>query len=97
MTTVIKNVIKEMKTKYPKYKFSIKKESYSCLLILDIKPIDKDETFAYYGGNSCGYVVDNRMYWTLYNEFKNNSDLQTLGIRVFDFIVNSKTMELEFK
>ena len=94
---IIKSVVKDVKVKYPNYKFTIKKESYSCLLILDIKPVDKTETFAYYGGDSCGYVVNNRMYKTLYNEFKNNSDLQSLEVRVMDFVVNSKTMELEFK
>lgn len=94
---VIKNVIKEMKVKFPTYKFIIKKDSYNSLLILNIKSLNKDEEFAYYGGSSCGYVVDNRMYWTLYNEFKNHSDLTLFDIRVFDFIENSKTMQLEFK
>ena len=94
---VIKNVINEIKIKFPNYKFSICKDSYNSLLILNIKPVDKDETFAYYGGSSCGYIVDNDMYRTIHNEFKNHSDLTLFDIRVFDFIENSKTMQLEFK
>ena len=97
MTSVIKNVIKEMKVKFPNYKFIIKKDSYNSLLILDIKSLDKDEEFAYYGGNDCGYVVCNDMYRTITNEFKNHSDIRLFDIRVFEYIENSKTMQLEFK
>ena len=94
---VIKNVIKEMKVKFPNYKFIIKKDSYNSLLILDIKPVDKTEEFAYYGGSSCGYIVCNDMYRTITNEFKNHSDITLFDIRVFEYIENSKTMQLEFK
>ena len=94
---VVKNVIKEMKVKFPTYKFIIKKDSYNSLLILDIKSLDKDEEFAYYGGSSCGYIVCNNMYRTIPNEFKNHSDIKLFDIRVFEYIENSKTMQLEFK
>jgi hypothetical protein len=97
LVDVVKTVVKEMKIKFPNYKFIIKKDSYNSLLILDIKPVDKTEEFAYYGGNSCGYVVWNEMYRTIVNEFKNHSDITLFDIRVFDFVVNSKTMELEFQ
>ena len=94
---VVKAVIKEMKVKFPNYKFSICKDSYNSLLILNIKPVDKEEEFAYYGGNNCGYIVCNDMYRTITNEFKNHSDIMLFDIRVFEYIENSKTMQLEFK
>ena len=97
MTSVIKTVIKEMKLKYPNYKFIVKRNSYNSLLILDIKPVDKTEEFAYYGGDDCGYVVCNKVYRQIYNDFRSHSDIVNNSIRVLDFVVNSKTMELEFK
>lgn len=97
MTSIIKNVIKEMKRKYPNYKFRIQRNSYNCLLILDIKPIDKTEEFAYYSGDDCGYIVCNEVYRQIYNDFRTHFDIVNNSIRVFDFIVDSKTMELEFK
>lgn len=97
MASVIKNVIKEMKRQYPNYKFKIQRNSYNCLLILDIKPVDKTEEFAYYSGDDCGYIVCNKVYRQIYNDFRSHSDIVNNSIRVFDFIANSKTMELEFK
>lgn len=97
MTSVIKTVIKEMKLKYPNYKFIVKRNSYNSLLILDIKPVDKTEEFAYYGGDDCGYIVCNKVYRQIYNDFRSHSDIVNNPIRVFDFVVDSKTMELEFK
>ena len=97
MTSVIKTVIKEMKLKYPNYKFIVKRNSYNSLLILDIKPVDKTEEFAYYGGDDCGYIVCNKVYRQIYNDFRSHSDIVNNSIRVFDFVVDSKTMELEFK
>ena len=95
--SVVKEVIKQVKSKFPNYKFSICRDSCSCLVILKIKPVDKTEEFAYYGGDSCGYIVCNDNYRIITNEFKNNSDLKLFDIRVFEYIDNSKTMELEFK
>lgn len=97
MTSVIKNVIKEMKVKYPNYKFIVKRNSYNSLLILDIKPIDKTEEFAYYGGDDYGYIVCNKVYRQIYNDFRTHSDIVNNFIRVLDFIADSKIMELEFK
>jgi hypothetical protein len=97
LTEVVKSVIKEMKLKFPEYKFSICRNSYSYLLILNIKPVDKEEEFAYYGGDSCGYIVCNDMYKTIINEFKNHDDIKLFGVRVFDYIENAKTMQLGFK
>ena len=94
---VVKDVIKEIKLKYPNYKFSICKNSYNSLLLLNITPVDKTEEFAYFGGNSVGYIVSNDMYRTITNEFKNHSDIRLLDIRVFEYIENSRTMQLEFK
>ena len=93
----IKSVIKEMKIKYPNYHFSICQNSYNSLLILNIRSVDRTEEFAYFGGNDCGFIVCNDMYRILANEFKNNSDLSLLNIRVFNYIENSRTMQLEFK
>ena len=95
--SVVKEVIKQVKAKFPNYKFSICRDSCSCLVILKIKPVDKTEEFAYYGGDCCGYIVSNDNYRLITNEFKNNSDLNLFDIRVFDYIENSRTMELEFK
>ncbi len=97
LTEVIKSAIKEMKLKFPEYKFSICRNSYSYLLILNIKPVDKEEEFAYYGGDSCGYIVCNDMYKTITNEFKNHDDIKLFGVRVFNYIENAKTMQLGFK
>ena len=97
LVAVVKSAIKELKAKFPNYKFSICRNSCSCLLILNIKPVDKDEEFAYYGGDSCGYIVCNDMYRTIANEFKNHADISLFGIRVFEYIENAKTMQLEFK
>lgn len=95
--SVVKEVIKQVKSKFSNYKFSICRDSCSSLVILKIKPIDKTEEFAYYGGDSCGYIVCNDNYRIITNEFKNNSDLKLFDIRVFEYIDNSRTMELEFK
>jgi hypothetical protein len=95
--SIVKEVIKQVKAKFSNYKFSICRDSCSSLVILKIKPVDKTEEFAYYGGDSCGYIVDNDNYRIITNEFKNNSDLKLFDIRVFEYIENSKTMELEFK
>ncbi len=95
--SVVKEVIKQVKSKFPNYKFSICRDSYNSLVILKIKPVDKTEEFAYYSGDKYGYIVNNDKYRTITNEFKNNSDLKLFDIRVFEYIENSKTMELEFK
>jgi hypothetical protein len=95
--SVVKEVIKQVKSKFPNYKFSICRDSCSCLVILKIKPVDKTEEFAYYSGDKYGYIVNNDKYRIITNEFKNNSDLKLFDIRVFEYIENSKTMELEFK
>lgn len=95
--SVVKNVIKQIKAKFSNYKFSICRDSCNSLVILKIKPVDKTEEFAYYSGDKYGYIVNNDKYRTITNEFKNNSDLKLFDIRVFEYIENSKTMELEFK
>lgn len=97
LTEVVKTTVKEMKLKFPSYKFSICRNSYNSLLILNIKPIDKEEEFAYYGGDSCGYIVCNNMYKTITDEFKAHADISLFGIRVFNYIENARTMQLEFK
>jgi hypothetical protein len=97
LVEVIKSVIKEVKVKFPNYKFSICRNSYDCLLILKIKPVDKDEDFAYYGGSDYGYVVCNDMYRTITNEFKDHSIINLFDIRVFEYVDNATTMELAFK
>ena len=95
--SLVKDVIKQVKSKFSNYKFSICRDSCGSLVILKIKPVDKTEDFAYYSGDNCGYIVCNDMYRKIINEFKNNSDLKLFDIRVFEYIENSKTMELEFK
>lgn len=97
LTTTIKSVIKEMKLKFPNYKFSVCRNSYNSLLLLNITPVDKDEEFAYYGGDNCGYIVCNDMYKTIADEFENHDDISLFGIRVFEYIENARTMQLEFK
>ena len=97
LVTTIKSVVNEMKLNFPEYKFSICRNSYSCLLILKIKPVDKDEEFAYYGGNSCGYIVCNNMYKVIADEFRNNDDIKLFGVRVLEYIENARTMLIEFK
>ena len=95
--TSLQKELLNLKSKFSNYKFSICRDSCSSLVILKIKPIDKTEEFAYYGGDSCGYIVCNDNYRIITNEFKNNSDLKLFDIRVFEYIDNSRTMELEFK
>ena len=97
LVEVVKSAIKEIKAKYPEYKFSICRNSYDNLLIMNIRSVDKEDEFAYYGGDSCGYIVCDSMYRTFINEFKNHDDIKLFGIRVFDYIENAKTMQLVFK
>lgn len=97
LVSVIKEAIKEVKIKFPNYKFSVCKNSYGYLLLLNIKPIDKDETFAYYGGMNSGYIVDNGDYYHITNEFVHNSNIDLYKISVHNFIENSKTMQIAFK
>lgn len=91
----LKTLIKTVSTNFPNYKFSICRNSYGCDLIIKIKPVDKTETFAYYGGDSVGYIVDNTNYHSIANKFQ--SEFRPKNIRVMEFIENSKTMLLEFK
>jgi hypothetical protein len=93
--TELKTLVKTVSTNFPNYKFSICRNSYSCDLIVKIKPVDKTETFAYYGGESIGYIVDNKNYHLIANKFQ--SEFRPKNIRVLEFIENSKTMLLEFK
>ena len=94
---IVKSVIKDMKLKFPNYTFSICRNSYGCLLLLNIRPVDKEEDFAYYGGSDCGYIVYNDMYRTIAYEFKNHEDVKLFGIRVFEYVDNARTMQLAFK
>jgi hypothetical protein len=95
MNKNLKALVKTVSTNFPNYKFSICRNSYSCDLIVKIKPVDKTETFAYYGGDSIGYVVDNENYYSIGNKFQ--SEFRPNNVRVMGFIENSKTMLLEFK
>ena len=96
VVNVIKEVIKKVKVQFPKYKFSISKNPSGCMVVLNITPIDKLETFAYYGGDSSGFIVDNRDYYNITNTFVNNSDISWCKIGVNNFITNARTMTLEF-
>ena len=95
--SVVKEAINQVKSKFPNYKFSICRNSYDSLLIVNIKSVDKNQEFAYYGGDSCGYIVCNNDYSLITNEFKNNQELNFYKVRTFDYIENAKTMQLEFK
>jgi hypothetical protein len=95
MNKNLKALVKTVSTNFPNYKFSICRNSYSCDLIVKIKPVDKTETFAYYGNESVGYVVDNENYYSIANKFQ--FEFRPKNIRVLEFIENSKTMLLEFK
>ena len=95
--SVVKEAINQVKSKFPNYKFSICRNSYDSLLIVNIKSVDKNQEFAYYGGDSCGYIVCNNDYSLITTEFKNNQELNFYKVRTFDYIENAKTMQLEFK
>lgn len=95
MAQALKNQLKSVASNFPNYKFSFCRETYSLDAIVKIKPVDKAETFAYYGGESIGYVVDNENYYLIGNKFQ--SEFEPKNVRVMGFIENSKTMLLEFK
>jgi hypothetical protein len=94
MNKNLKTLVKAVSANFPAYKFSICRNSYNRDLIVKIKPIDKTETFAYYGNESVGYVVDNTNYHLIAIKFK--AEFRPKNIRVMEFIENSKTMSLEF-
>jgi hypothetical protein len=91
----MKQLVKTLSTNFPNYKFSICRNACFCDLIVKIKPVNKAETFAYYGGDDCGYIVDNSSYYSIANKFQ--SEFAKQNIRVMEFIENPKTMLLEFK
>lgn len=91
----IKTLVKTISTNFSNYKFSICRNACFCDLIVKIKPVNKTETFAYYGGDDVGYIVDNNNYYSIANKFQ--SEFRPKNIRVMEFIENSKTMMLEFK
>ena len=90
----MKKLVKTLSAKFPTYKFTICRHACFCDLMVKIKPVNKEETFAYYGGDDCGYIVDNRSYYSIADKFQ--TEFAKQNIRVNEFIENSKTMLLEF-
>ena len=66
----MKQLVKTISTNFPNYKFSICRNASFCDLIVKIKPVNKTETFAYYGGDDVGYIVDNNNYYSITNKFQ---------------------------
>lgn len=92
--SVIKDLIKEAKIKFPNIKFSICRESYNRLLILKVK---FNQEIAYYHNDTIGYVIyDHKLYKEVYNFFNENEYLNLINIKVFDYLENKKEMLLEF-
>ena len=91
----MKKLVKTLSSNFPNYKFSICRNACFCDLMVKIKPVNKTETFAYYGGDDYGYIVDNRSYYSIANKFQ--TEFAKQNIRVDEFIEDSKTMLLEFK
>lgn len=93
--SVIKDLVKEAKTKFPDIKFSICRENYSCLLILKVK---FNKEIAYYGGDNTGYIVcEHKLYNEVYNFFSENEYLDLINVKAIDFLENKKEMLIEFK
>jgi hypothetical protein len=93
--SVIKDLVKEAKTKFPDIKFSICRENYSCLLILKVK---FNKEIAYYGGDNIGYIIYEReLYNEVYNFFNENEYLDLINVRVINYVENKKEMLIEFK
>jgi hypothetical protein len=95
MAQTLRTQLKTVASTFPNYKFSFCRKTYGRDAIIKIKPVNKAETFAYYGGDDCGYIVDNSSYYSIANKFQ--SEFAKQNIRVNEFIENSKTMLLEFK
>lgn len=92
--SVIKDLIKEAKIKFPNIKFSICRENYERLLILKVK---FNQEIAYYHNDTIGYVIyDHKLYKEVYNFFNENEYLNLINIKVFDYLENKKEMLLEF-
>ncbi len=93
--SVIKDLVKEAKTKFPDIKFSICRENYSCLLILKVK---FNKEIAYYHSNNTGYIVcERKLYNEVYNFFSENEYLDLINVKAIDFLENKKEMLIEFK
>lgn len=87
----IKNVINELTTAYPKYKFTKARNTYSATAIINIKVLPGNEDLAYYGGDSCGYcVLDHTFY-----DIKKFIQTKLPECRVIDFINGCKSGSFE--
>ncbi len=93
MNKTLRTQLKAIASNFPNYKFSFCRKTYGLDAIVKIKPLDKTESFAYYGGDSVGYVVDTKNYYSIANTFQ--SELKPQNIKVNEFIESSKLMFLE--
>ena len=57
MTNTIQQLIKELNTQYPNFKFTRANTTYQAEAIINVKCKAGTEDLAYYGGDSCGYCV----------------------------------------
>lgn len=57
MVDGMQKVIKELNTLYPKYRFSKSNKTYQAEAIINIRCKEGVMELAYYGGDSCGYIV----------------------------------------
>ena len=87
----IQQLIKELNTLYPKYRFSKSSKTYQAEAIINIRCKEGVMELAYYGGDSCGYIV-------LGSDFKNIFEHIKAALpeyKVIDFIDNNRKGHFE--
>ena len=57
MSKSIQQVIKELSTLYPNYKFNKASNTYQAEAVIKVRCKEGVEDLAYYGGDSCGYCA----------------------------------------
>jgi hypothetical protein len=78
----IRTIINELNTKFPNFKFSQSHETDKPLTIIKVKSKPGTDDIAYYGGDSCGYVVTNSEFKQIYRYIKS----LVPNYRVIDFV-----------
>lgn len=78
----IRTIINELNTKFPNFKFSQSYKTGKATAIIKIQAKVGTDNIAYYGGDSCGYVVTNSEFKQIYQYIKS----LVPSYRVIDFV-----------
>lgn len=78
----IRTIINELNAKFPNFKFSQSYETSKATAIIKIQAKSGTDGIAYYGGDSCGYIVTNPEFKQIYEYLKS----LVPDYRVIDFV-----------